>query len=438
MGIKEGLGWILLLIGSGGTGLGFALLLTLPDFDIVNTPVFFLLVLGALYIGWRLLRRPAPESNKKLIAIIVIVVILSTAYNYHLQIEYHYTGLPELPKIQNESIKALTPIPAYLNYEKYGFSFACSPGMMNISEEGYLSDEANDNSGVVIVENERQTKALTIGWYSTTQPLPLEEELQESLDFGVENLEVSDLSISQATQTSISETPMIYRTLNYRSEGIKLHTLMGVWYDTKTQRMFYVGIDTYDEKETEKLFGEFLDSFTTSTTPIPTTTSMPTSEFEEEFIDKYREAKEMFYGVSYESEEKAKESAKLAGSYYERDQLSKAGDKYHEAVEFYSKAREQDLEAKTLFEEAYEIAPTEYYRELCGLHINATQSDAKSLEYISSAMKHLEKACDYYEKGDYIAGDEEVEEQGKDIMRHNIEMETYNMLMEKINEIEYR
>ena len=64
MGIKEGLGWILLLIGSGGTGLGFALLLTLPDFDIVNTPVFFLLVLGALYIGWRLLRRPAPESNK--------------------------------------------------------------------------------------------------------------------------------------------------------------------------------------------------------------------------------------------------------------------------------------------------------------------------------------------------------------------------------------
>ncbi len=75
MGIREVFGWISLLIGSGGIGLGFALLLTLIDFDIVNTSIFFLLLLGALYIGWRLLRRPAPESNKKLIAIIVIVFV---------------------------------------------------------------------------------------------------------------------------------------------------------------------------------------------------------------------------------------------------------------------------------------------------------------------------------------------------------------------------
>ena len=35
------------------------------------------------------------------------------------------------------------------------------------------------------------------------------------------------------------------------------------------------------------------------------------------------------------------------------------------------------------------------------------------------------------------AGDEVVEEQGKEMMRYNIEVKTYNTFMEKINEIEY-
>jgi len=33
----------------------------------------------------------------------------------------------------------------------------------------------------------------------------------------------------------------------------------------------------------------------------------------------------------------------------------------------------------------------------------------------------MEKACEYFEKEDYKAGDEEVEKAEKDIMRYNIE-----------------
>ena len=191
-----------------------------------------------------------------------------------------------------------------------------------------------------------------------------------------------------------------------------------------------------------------IDEFKTEEAPIPTTvpTLVPTGTIvpttptidKEEFIDKYAEASEIFWYDSYEPELKGNEYEILASSYYDNEQFNKAEERYHEAAESYSKSKEQILEAKALFEEAYEIAPTEYYKELCELYISAAQSNAKSLEYLSSAMEHMGKACDYYEKGDYIVGDEEVEEQGKDIIRYNMQIDTYNTLVEKIDEIEWR
>lgn len=178
--IKEVFGWILLLIGSGGTGFVFGSLLILPDFDIVIAPIIFLSIFGVLYIGWKILRKPFPESNKKLIAIIVIIVLLSTVYHTNsLYDSYHYE-LPELPKIQNESIKAPMPIPVYYNYERYGFSFEY-PSDMNISEEGYMSDKPDENSGGVDVTNDKGTKSIYISWLTTTEPellYPLKDTLR--------------------------------------------------------------------------------------------------------------------------------------------------------------------------------------------------------------------------------------------------------------------
>lgn len=172
--------------------------------------------------------------------------------------------------------------------------------------------------------------------------------------------------------------------------------------------------------------------------PAPTQITTPTSGFEEEFIDKYVEAEEMFYKISNESELEANKSINLADEYYDSGQYNKAREKYQEAAELYSKAREQNLEVATLFEGAYEIAPIEDYKELCMLYINASQSYSKLMNYMSSATEHLEKACDYYEREDYIRGNEEVKKQGRDIMRYNIERETYITIIEKITEIEYR
>ena len=67
--------------------------------------------------------------------------------------------------------------------------------------------------------------------------------------------------MGHVVETNISGDRMIYRTLSYRIEGIKCYTIMSSWYDPESQRMFYVGADSWDEKETEELFNEVVDSF---------------------------------------------------------------------------------------------------------------------------------------------------------------------------------
>lgn len=202
-------------------------------------------------------------------------------------------------------------------------------------------------------------------------------------------------------------------------------------------------IGCIDEFENEKISTPIIVPSIIPPITVPTLVPMETivsdtvsTVDKEEFIDKYTKAKEVFKYDSYEPELKANESRNLAHLYYDKGQLSEASDKYHEAGEFYLKAKEQNLEAKLLFKQIYEIAPTEYYKELCELYIVAAQSDAKTLEYMSSAMKHMEKVCDYYKKEDYEAGDREIEDQERDIIRYNIEVETFNNLSNKIDEME--
>lgn len=186
-----------------------------------------------------------------------------------------------------------------------------------------------------------------------------------------------------------------------------------------------------------------IDEFKTEETPTPTIvpTLIPVETIipgtiiidKEKFIEKYTEAKEIFKYDSYEPELKGNESENLGNSYYEKGQFNKAKNKYHEAIQFYLVAKEQNLEAKALFEEAYEIAPTEYYKELCVLYISATQSNINTMNYMSSILKHMEKVCDYYEKEDYKAGDKELEKSNEELIRYNIEID---ILYDKIEEID--
>ena len=189
-----------------------------------------------------------------LIVAVCLIVILAAVIGAFV---FGMGGVDE--PIPPKSIQVPTPIETCI-YTGYGFSFKY-PSDMHILEEGYLSDNANENSGVVTVENEKETKDFVVSWYSTTQPSRLEDELQQNIDFGGEDSEFSDMSMGHVVEANVSGDRMIYRTLSYRIEGIKCYTIMSSWYDPESQRMFYMGADSWDEKETEELFNEVVDSF---------------------------------------------------------------------------------------------------------------------------------------------------------------------------------
>jgi len=155
------------------------------------------------------------------------------------------------------SIQVPTPIETCI-YMGYGFSFKY-PSDMHILEEGYLSDNANENSGMIT--GQKETKNFGVSWYSTTQPSRLEDELQQHIDFAEEVSEFSDMSMGHVVEANVSGDRMIYRTLSYRIEGIQCYTIMSSWYDPESQIMLYIGADSCDKKETEELFNEVVDSF---------------------------------------------------------------------------------------------------------------------------------------------------------------------------------
>lgn len=161
--------------------------------------------------------------------------------------------------IPPKSIQVPMPIETCI-YTGYGFSFKY-PSDMHILEEGYLSDNANENSGMVTVQNEKETKDAVVIWYSTTQPSRLEDELQQNIDFAEDASEFSDMSMGRVVETNVSGDRMIYRTLSYRIEGIRCYTIMSSWYDPESQIMFYIGADSRDKKETEELFNKVVTSF---------------------------------------------------------------------------------------------------------------------------------------------------------------------------------
>ncbi len=169
------------------------------------------------------------------------------------------TSIQPPAPFEPSSIQAPVLLETYM-YTGYGFSLEY-PSDMYILDEGYLSDNANENSGMVTVQNEKETKDFVVSWYSTTQPSRLEDELQQVIDFIEEDSEFSDMSMGPVVETNIVGDRMICQTLDYRIEGIKCYTIISSWYDPESQRMFYIGADSWDEKETEELFNEVVDSF---------------------------------------------------------------------------------------------------------------------------------------------------------------------------------
>jgi hypothetical protein len=261
--IKKIFGWIFLFIGCTQFGiLPFSAFYPHPieePYEIAGRITATLLIAVLLtYFGWKWVKREPPKSNK----VFAIPIILFLLLGFMVGSEYaYYQEEYEVPDFEYEPIP-FTPVP--YQYEKYGFSFTCPPDMMNILEEGYLSEKPDENSGGVEVTNDKGTKSMYITWLTTTEPellYPLKDTLKETIDESTKLEGVSNVKVEEIKRITINEHQGVYAPLSFDYYGFPSHDIYCMWYCDQSQRLYYVGIDTYSSEETKELFNKVIDSF---------------------------------------------------------------------------------------------------------------------------------------------------------------------------------
>lgn len=273
--IKKIFGWLFLFIGCVEIG-GFPFHITEGIIKTESMPELLGYLTAALLIaylfihfGWKWVKRDSPKSNK-IFAIPIIMFLLfgfmvgSVQYAF-----YEYPDEYEVPEFEYERIKGpsfhtpIPAIPAYYNYEGYDFSFEY-PSDMDISEEGYLSEKADENSGGVEVTNDKGTKTIYITWLTTTEPellYPLKDTLKETMDESMKLEGVSNVKVEEIKTRKINKHQGVYAPLSYGYYGLPSYDIYCMWYCDQSQRLYYIGIDTYSSEETKELFNEVVDSF---------------------------------------------------------------------------------------------------------------------------------------------------------------------------------
>ncbi|RZB29032.1 MAG: hypothetical protein AEth_01636 [Candidatus Argoarchaeum ethanivorans] len=211
-----------------------------------------------IHFGWKWVKRESPKSNKTF-AILIIMFLLFGFMVGMVGSVYQY-AFYEYPD-EYEPIP-FTPVP--YQYEKYGFSFTCPPDVMNILEEGYLSEKPDENSGGIEVTNDKGTKSIYITWLTATEPellYPLKDTLKETMDESMKLEGVSNVKVEEIKTITINEHQGVYAPLSYIYYGLPSYDIYCMWYCDQSQRLYYVGIDTYSSEETNELFNEVVDSF---------------------------------------------------------------------------------------------------------------------------------------------------------------------------------
>lgn len=231
--------------------------------------VFGLIGLFGYWILYKIrIKHPSPESTgcKIVVSILLVLTVLLGAMGWEATMyeppEYE---LPEykVPEIRYEPIKYEPITPAYYNYEGYGLSFEY-PSDMTISEEGYMSDKPDENSGAVDITNDKGTKAVYISWLTTTEPellFPLKDTLKETIDESMKLEGVSNVKVEEIKTIIINGHQGVYAPLSFNYYGLLSYDIYCMWYCDQSQRLYYVGIDTYNSEETNDLFNEVIGSF---------------------------------------------------------------------------------------------------------------------------------------------------------------------------------
>jgi len=268
MGIKKVFGWIFLFIGCTQFGSlpfsAFYPYLTESPYIISGRIAGGLLIAFVFtYFGWKWTKREPPESNKILVIPIILFLLVGFMTGIIMtETDYgDYYEKYEIPDFEYESIPS-TPVSYY--YEKYGFSFTCPPDMTNISEEGYMSDNPDNNSGIVEITNDKGTKAIYITWLTITEPellYSLRDTLKETIDKSMKLEGVSNVKLEEIEEITINKHQGVYAPLNFNYYGLPSYDIYCIWYCNQSQRLYYVGIETYSSEETKELFNKVVDSF---------------------------------------------------------------------------------------------------------------------------------------------------------------------------------
>ena len=119
---------------------------------------------------------------------------------------------------------------------------------MDISEEGYLSEKADENSGGFEIVNEAETKLIYITWLTTTEPellYPLKDTLKETIDESIKLEGVSNVKVEEIKTIKINEHQGVYAPPSYSYYGLPSYGIYCMWYCDQSRRLYYIGIDTF-------------------------------------------------------------------------------------------------------------------------------------------------------------------------------------------------
>ena len=145
-------------------------------------------------------------------------------------------------------------------YSNYGLSFEY-PEEMIVTNKGVFNDAADDESGLILLENGLKNKIVVVSWAYTDQPPSLDDVLKETVE-EIKYIEgMTDILKGDVVETTKSGHRMIYMPTMYKSYGSDVFGLYGIWYCTDSERMYYLSVETFENTETTSmLFQRYLDS----------------------------------------------------------------------------------------------------------------------------------------------------------------------------------
>jgi regulator of replication initiation timing len=140
-------------------------------------------------------------------------------------------------------------------------------------------------------------------------------------------------------------------------------------------------------------------------------------------------------GTAWKNEGAAEEDYDEASYWYDEGFYLLTEEYAGYAMAYYGYASQNYRDAKALFEQAKNCTPTDTCYELVVAYVGLTESGAKIMDYMYEASEYFASAAGHYAKGEYAAGDADIETMNERISSHDAEVPIYNDYLAEIRSI---